>query len=932
MVKISVIVPVYNAAEFLTEALDSVLSQTLRDIEIIVVNDGSTDNSNDILDVYKRKDLRLSVLQQDNKGPSEARNKGLLQAQGEYVFFFDSDDILDKKALASLYECAVYSHADLVIGKYDIYNGSSYRSVNNLDRLVKKETIDRFDKDILWTFSLWNKLFKRSVIEENRLSFEPVSYSEDGIFTMKFVFYANKITGCNKIINHYRRMPCAIYSSITSSVSEWKIRDYLTAHKLIYLFLKEEILNEYPQYIDFNSLLCNEDKMCQYVNEFLKKEINVLVNQFYRKFWTIDEKMVECLAVVISNLLKKINLDTYYQLAADMQDLHLDNLYSNYVEALADCRVSVALYGTSERADAFLKTLRSLASQTLVGMNIYIPLNMYTQVINAQLMHKNMVCVDCDSLALFYQKSLAQTKAQGILFTNDCFSYESGALRRMYLNMKNSYAEVCDNFIYLNIGNKAAACSWHSKAFCVNHRNERYIKRNLLLANKLIDTCFLKKVNLSLRGSNTELAEEITKKAIYIIEDSVNVIFEESHSDADFIQYLTSINANYFQGMKHNHNVCSLADCRLERDMVEVYSKLMPSNKKKKYFLNKRDIIEMINKLPVQDKVLFYSTHADGRMGENLAALYKLVEGKKIVATHPLPHSQQWKLCMYYHFATSKIILLDDNADYLRLFPLKKEQRVIQMWHRCGIFEKFGIYNITSTEKLERASHIQYNLVPVSSESVKHVYAGSFGIDIEKVSALGVPATDKYFKSDYIDKIIATILKKYPQFASKYIVLYVPESEFVQSEMKFDFTDLSLKLPPNMLLIIASEKSSKALQDKFENIIEINDFSVEDLMFVSNLLVTDYSSIIFEYALLGKPMVFFCSDREIYSHNFYLDNWKDLPGEVFDNYDKFINYLMNIDRHVLTEKYYNFIDKYMNACDGHSAERIAEMINSYMRG
>ena len=251
MKKVSVIVPVYNAAEFLAETLDTILNQTLEDIEVIAVNDGSADNSWEILEDYAARDTRMHIIDQKNGGPSAARNNGLNHAEGEYVFFFDSDDLLVEDALEIMYEKAKRMDADLVIGKYDIFNGVSLTSVKNLDELVSQDVIDKYDKGILWTFSLSNKLFRRAIIESNHFRFEPISYSEDGVFTMNFVHHAKMITGSDNIVFHYRRMPFAIQSSITSTVNASKIKDYLTAHKLIYLHLKQSIREEFSQYADF---------------------------------------------------------------------------------------------------------------------------------------------------------------------------------------------------------------------------------------------------------------------------------------------------------------------------------------------------------------------------------------------------------------------------------------------------------------------------------------------------------------------------------------------------------------------------------------------------------------------------------------------------------------------------------------------------------
>ncbi len=95
-------------------------------------------------------------------------------------------------------------------------------------------------------------------------------------------------------------------------------------------------------------------------------------------------------------------------------------------------------------------------------------------------------------------------------------------------------------------------------------------------------------------------------------------------------------------------------------------------------------------------------------------------------------------------------------------------------------------------------------------------------------------------------------------------------------------------------------------------------------------MITDYSSVIFEYALLNKPIAFFCYDLANYNRGFYLKYPEDLPGDVYETQEELMDYIICEDKHSMTEKHTRFVEKYMSACDGHSSERIADLINSYM--
>ena len=204
--KVSMIVAAYNAEKYIEETLETLVKQTLDEYEILVVNDGSTDGTLEILRIYEERYPHLRVIDKENGGPSSARNAGLDEATGEYVFFFDADDLLEPDALEALYERAVKKKADIVIAKYDIFNQYQSIPVNGINNLVVQDKIERYEPMILWTFSLCNKLFKRSLIENNQLRLPPISYSEDGAFLMQLVYRAHRITGLDMVIFHYRRM------------------------------------------------------------------------------------------------------------------------------------------------------------------------------------------------------------------------------------------------------------------------------------------------------------------------------------------------------------------------------------------------------------------------------------------------------------------------------------------------------------------------------------------------------------------------------------------------------------------------------------------------------------------------------------------------------------------------------------------------------
>ena len=120
--QISVIVPIYNVEKYLAKCIDSIINQTLTNIEIILVNDGSTDNSRKIIDKYDKKDSRIKVIHKKNGGQGSARNAGLDIAKGEYIGFVDSDDWIDSNMYENLYNAAISNNADIVVCNRKVFD------------------------------------------------------------------------------------------------------------------------------------------------------------------------------------------------------------------------------------------------------------------------------------------------------------------------------------------------------------------------------------------------------------------------------------------------------------------------------------------------------------------------------------------------------------------------------------------------------------------------------------------------------------------------------------------------------------------------------------------------------------------------------------------------------------------------------------------
>lgn len=204
MVKVSIIVPVYNVEKYLSKCLESLTNQTLKDIEIICVNDGSTDSSLTILKEYANKDSRIKIIDKQNEGVSVARNTGINAATGKYLMFVDSDDYLVENACEKALNTIEHNESDICIfGHYDLADGKLVKASINKDITNAKKLNYQTYTD--FSINIWDKIYNRNFLIANSIKFIPkIKTSEDVIFNFICQFNNPKIAYSPDILYAYR--------------------------------------------------------------------------------------------------------------------------------------------------------------------------------------------------------------------------------------------------------------------------------------------------------------------------------------------------------------------------------------------------------------------------------------------------------------------------------------------------------------------------------------------------------------------------------------------------------------------------------------------------------------------------------------------------------------------------------------------------------
>jgi glycosyltransferase involved in cell wall biosynthesis len=227
MIKVSVVIPVYNVEKYLRDCLSSVVEQTLKDIEIICINDGSLDGSDGILREFSEHDSRFVVITQQNAGVSAARNRGLASATGDYIYFLDSDDFLVPSALETAYQCARDNSLELLVFDSDVVNESGARAEDNSWRTKQTKRSREYDevgtgRELFqkmvhandYSAMVWMYLYSKKFLERTKLRFtEKIYFFEDNDFSFRAILQAERARHLHQTLHCYRIRKGAITAS-----------------------------------------------------------------------------------------------------------------------------------------------------------------------------------------------------------------------------------------------------------------------------------------------------------------------------------------------------------------------------------------------------------------------------------------------------------------------------------------------------------------------------------------------------------------------------------------------------------------------------------------------------------------------------------------------------------------------------------------------
>lgn len=342
-------------------------------------------------------------------------------------------------------------------------------------------------------------------------------------------------------------------------------------------------------------------------------------------------------------------------------------------------------------------------------------------------------------------------------------------------------------------------------------------------------------------------------------------------------------------------------------------------------------------KQPLKDNKILMFTTSRGKLGGNLLAIKNYIENNKLpfdVTVFTSVNMPDEK-AVAAEMAVSRFILVDDFEPCVYVLKLRENQHLVQVWHAMGAFKKFG-YSRKTADK-HSLTHKNYTEAIVSSPEIADIYAEAFGIDISRIKPVGVPRTDALFDKKYIELTKERLYNRCSALKDKKICLFAPTfrgnnvNDGYYPEDFIDLAKLSMELGSEWAVIVKYHpfiKNPPVIPTEVKS--SVFDFSdereINDVLFITDVLVTDYSSVIFENAILGNSSVLYAPDLSDYTgdRGFYFDYSAYSCGSVVKKQDELAQAIKCADKN--SEKTEEFKRRFVSLCDGNSSKRFVDKI------
>lgn len=352
MNRLSVIVPVYNGEKYLRKTLDGLITQTVENFEVIIIDDGSTDKTFEIADEYCKEYKDFYYIHQEHKGVYAARNLGIEKAKCEYLLFLDCGDVITDETVESVFACADLHDADMITGRCWRNGDIEYEYEKSLDILATQPEVDMLESRLLYSETIGAKVFRKKLFDLYNIRFLDLTAHGELLVIMQCVFKNIKISGCSdfileKTVNH-----------IEDGWSQFEMPTAENVRSVKYVFF--EIYNMAKSVIAEQTGACDGDET--YIQEIVYMIYRFYLDNFYRRYWYMSEEAIVEMKEDFEKYASVVKADRFKKLQEYNPDIRLPYIYIDKKEAANEPEFSILFDLSNE--DEYQPFLSSLYAQT----------------------------------------------------------------------------------------------------------------------------------------------------------------------------------------------------------------------------------------------------------------------------------------------------------------------------------------------------------------------------------------------------------------------------------------------------------------------------------------------------------------------------------------------------------------------------------------
>ncbi|WP_242159535.1 glycosyltransferase [Bacillus cereus group sp. BfR-BA-01431] len=885
-VKLSVVITNYNKGQYLEQCLQSVIDQTLNNIEIIVVDDGSTDNSMKILQQYEKKYEHLTVYEQENAGVSVARNVGLQHAKGKYATFLDADDYVNQMAYEQLYKLASQKDADIAIANITCFNEYRRWPLSYMKKIFDKKLpiVRHITKhpELHFTPSASNKIFKRELCRRHNIRFdEDLWVGEDLLFTQRCLLMAERIAVQDIPLLNYRVLDKGGNLSKKANISffhqlvnlQRKLADlYINLQKSSFIHFIEE--RQWKFFIDSIVLKASSFsreqilRVIQLGNEFL---LNVHHSSVAENLNVRDQ--------LITKIIREGDYIALEQLLVIFQDESISKEHIHENE-----KYYYYLYRFFPQYKTLLQVNKLILNHRIEGIQLrqdVLTISGYAFIenISTEKVKKELVFRKKGTIKKIQLKSSLRTDIT-YLFSNNTIDYNDAGFETIDVNVKNLLDEgEWKISIRLSIGNtvveepmKVLLAQLRNNT---KHQNINPLEIRMLYKNSEATIC-IRKCNHTQRIMNKY--RELKRGIRYDIG-----LFKRKDYTTFFAIIAYKLFGSYFR-------------------------------KKKIWLIGERPDTAQDNSYHLFTYIrkehpeipIFYIIDKQCNDYQNIKEL------SNIIQFGGFKHTFYLLVCnkTINSYSETANMYTDAYKHILKYYPEWQQNKKIFIQH--------GVIGVSRVNHVLNKNRMGYSLFVVSSQFEKEHIVKEFGYKEDEVIVTGLARWDALQDESKGNEILlmptwrSWIKTKEQLMESKYWQTYMSFLQSKQLHQILEEQDLTLTFFPHY----QTQKFGAEMPVSHERIkiVKQGEETVQSLLKRHRLLITDYSTVSFDFAYMNKPVIFYQFDYdEFYSRHYNegpIDHKEDLFGERVEKEEDIHSLLSNFEV-LLNNSNLGKVDKYI---------------------